>query len=670
MVFDNFVVTAPNVETPDPTTPAVETPAPTPPTPPIVETPAPTPPTPPVVETPAPAPTTPTVPPVAPPVIPSPTPAAPAPTTLPDVQRHYDWIRLANLAYYGTPLDPFAQSLLRDSIDLVVPNPAYFSKINDISPTTPQFAYTNVSNIYQDMLTDWNTYADQNGISREAAYYHVTQATPFSGASASSTPVDRFWGVYRGSDAAGWTDLTQNAASSSGSFSLAAVAGRSVAVGYLEKFREINVDLKSAAAQGWAAGLEYVSAADANGNPTEWKPLAGVTDGTNGLTADGRLTFDPPADWVPASVNGSASLYYVRFRTTAEGVAPVVKTLLGRDFAANNTIPAFDAAADSNGDGYLSDAEYASRRSGYDARFAYESRLFYPNYGEMRYATNVANPGFRAWAVDFAERKAAANPLATGFFVDNSVGKLAVDASGLAESLGGYADDYGSLLGAVNAGLRQTGRWLIANTAGYGATATPIVANGVSYLDEFALRPMSANTVQFNDLAGKLADRRAQSHGTAYEILDSLPTGGSQSDPRMQLATLAMYYLLADPDLSFLMVNGGNQPASDWRDHWIGAATYDVGRPTDTWSVAATGKDPANAKLTYQVYERNYDNAVVLYKPLSYNRGVNGGTGGETATVQKLDGWYRPVHADGSLGAPVNQVSLRNGEGAILAKVA
>ena len=55
--------------------------------------------------------------------------------------------------------------------------------------------------------------------------------------------------------------------------------------------------------------------------------------------------------------------------------------------------PGVRRSADKNGDGYLTDAEYATRRAGYDARFVYESRLFYPYYGQMRFVTNPSSTG-------------------------------------------------------------------------------------------------------------------------------------------------------------------------------------------------------------------------------------------------------------------------------------
>ena len=68
------------------------------------------------------------------------------------------------------------------------------------------------------------------------------------------------------------------------------------------------------------------------------------------------------------------------------------------------------------------------------------------------------------------------------------------------------------------------------------------------------------------------------------------------------------------------------------------------------------------------MYQRRYENALILYKPLSYTRGISGTIADNTATMQQLDGSYRVVRSDGTLGPAVRQVSLRNGEGVVLAR--
>ena len=605
--------------------------------------------------------------PTAPPIVTPPS-SKPTNTSRTDVPQHYDWIRLANLAYYGTPLGEFEQSLLKNSVDLVIPNSVYIDDIAALSPDTPQFIYTNISNIYLGLVTDWNRYSDANGLDRESAFYHVNTATAYNGLSASAIPVEQFWSVKRGSDATGWNDQRGEARNPNQLTSFPR-SGESLAVGYPEKFREVNLHFRSGAANGYSGQWEYVSATDAQGNPTVWKTLNLNSDATAQLRRDGKIQFDPPKDWVASSIDESGWLYHLRFRATNDGTVPVASSILGRDYTVGGKIPAFDASADRDGDGYLNDSEFARRGKGQDARFNYESRLFYPNYGPHRYATNVSDPGFRAWAMDYHVRMNQSQPSIHGFFVDNSIGRLAVDHDGLKENLEGYSNDYGSLLGSLNKRLAVDGSWLIANTAGGNSTATPIIRNGVSFLEEFALRPMTANHVQFDDLTATLNFRREASGGHSYEILDSLPQGRDANDPRVQMTTLAMYYAVADSEMTFLMLNGGNEPASGWKRHWIDAITYNVGQAKGANSVMAEGLDPSNKRLTYKVYQRDFDNALVLYKPLAYTRNETGTTADNTATTHQLNGWYRVVNADGSMGQPVRSVTLRNGEGMVLAKV-
>jgi hypothetical protein len=151
-------------------------------------------------------------------------------------------------------------------------------------------------------------------------------------------------------------------------------------------------------------------------------------------------------------------------------------------------------------------------------------------------------------------------------------------------------------------------------------------------------------------------------------VIDSLPAGGSPTDPRTQLATLAYYYLLSDPVHTFLDIFGGYQPATTWARHWIGAINYNIGQPLGNWFDFATGLDPANWNLTYHVYGRTFGRALVLYKPLSYASGVSGTLADSTATTHSLGGTYYRLNADGTLGSAVTSISLRNGEGAILIK--
>ncbi len=592
------------------------------------------------------------------------------PLPRPALPRHHPHIRLALLAYAGNPMGSFEDRLLREHVDLVISNPRYLKHIQSVAPQTPQLIYTNTSNLYLDLLLDWLTYADQKGIAREAAFYHAVRALPFRGDSPSSRPVTRFWSVLRGDRTL--HPLTAAADRQAGRIACGAT-GEAVYLGYPERFREIHFQLLSGAAAGWTALLEYPTAVDESARATSWRPLATVSDTTSGLTHSGQMAFDPPPDWRPAASAGSARLYYVRLRTTAGGKAPVAKAIRGRDYVGasgttSGTVPAFDAAADANQDGYLNDAEYANRAAGKDARFLYESRMPTANYGQMRFCTNPSHPGFREWAVDHHRRLLERHARAQGLFMDNSEGKIPIKAGDVLEPVTSYAQDYGKMLQDIWQALAP--RWVLANTAGGGIRADPVIRQNPAYFEEFAIRPLAHHYVAFEDLAAEVARRAALTSPAPLAILDSHPQKGSPTDPRTQLASLAYYYLLADPETTLLTLFGGYEPGTTWTRHWLEAVAYDIGQPTGTWSHFATGPDPANAALRYRVYQRAYDKALVLYKPLSYVRGAKSPAtlASETATEHALDGAYRPLRADGTLGEPITRVSLRNGEGAILVK--
>jgi hypothetical protein len=590
------------------------------------------------------------------------------PLPRPRIPRHYEHIRIAMLAYAGTPFTDFEHELLRKSVDLVVPNVSYLERINKVAPQTPQLIYTNTSNLYLELLTDWLTYADEEGMPREAAFYHAVRPVPYRGDSPSSRPVSMFWAVHRGG--ATLTDVTRPAHAGNARIAFGA-PGEAVYAGYPDRFREIQLQLGSNAGAGWSAILEYPSAVDAAGKATRWTALTTVSDSTARLTQSGTVAFDPPADWKVLSLNGSASLFFVRFRTTSGGTPPVASKIQGRDYvnAAGKpagVIPVFDDEADANKDGCLDDAEYARRAPGKDARFLYESRLWTENYGPMRPATNPSNADFRKWAVDYHRRYLARHPLAAGLFMDNAGGKPLVKAADVRESTDTYGPDSGRMLADIGRAIAP--RWVLANTGGAGQRADTVVQQSPAYFEEFGIRPLAHNWTYFEDLAALVARRAAANTPAPIAVLDSHPQRGEQTDPRMQLAILAYYYLLADPEATFLVFHGGFEPATSWKRHWSPAAAHDIGKPTGKWSQRATGPDPSRPALSYRLYERVYEKALVLYKPLAHVRGNTApvSQGDETATRHDLSGSYRPLRADGALGEAITSISLRNGEGAIL----
>ncbi len=581
------------------------------------------------------------------------------------IPRHYSHIRVAQLAYVQGQIGSFEEDLLRRAVDLVIGQPGMTGQVNAVAPGTPQLLYTNLSTLYRDLLTDWIAFADARGISHEDAFYHVQQPTPYSGTSPSSQPVNWFWNVYR--DGSFPRNMTVNARGTSGLFTqFGEYAEESVYLGFPERFREVYIDLLLRAGSTWTTQIEYASAVGPSGTPTAWKRLSLLGEDTGGLVRSGRIWFNPPGDWKTASVNGSLRLYYLRFRTLTGGVAPIARSVLGRDYTGaaggnSGTIPAFDYAADLNQDGYLNDSEWSQRALNKNARFVYESRSLYANYGQMRFATNPSNPFFRAWALDYLTRLVGNQPTSVGIMIDNSLATPPLTGP-VRESLASYQPDYAGLL--ANQSRTLAPRLVMANTG-----SNSVIRYSTAYYDEFALQPLAHDWGQFEALSARLAERLALRTPSPYAVLDSLPMGGAPDDPRTQLATLAYYYLVADNDKTFINFFGGFEPNTSWRRHWVEAAAYNIGQALDSWKIFATGLDPSNVARAYRVYQRAYANALVLYKPLSFGNGVRGTLSDLTATTHALLGTYRPLLADGTLGDPLTQVTLRNGEGTILIRV-
>lgn len=600
-----------------------------------------------------------------------------SPPLAPDAPRHFDHIRIAMLAYSGNPMGEFEQALLRTSVDLVVANTSFLTTIDRIAPATPQLLYTNLSNIYGELLLDWLQYADARGVSRETAFFHVAQATPFVGNSPSAQPVNWFWDVFRSGISGGAdTDFTRAARGTTSTTVNWGVAGQAMHFGYTDPFREIHLDISRAASGGWGGVWEYASV-NASGQVV-WRPLALLSDGSAAFSRTGvrSVVFDPPADWRAVSLReGGNSLYYVRFRVTAGSsttLAPVTRSMRGRDYVQANgstsgVIPAFDFAADQDGDGYLNDAEYARRTPGLDARFVYESRMFYPYYGQMRFVTNPAGAEVSAWAADYHQRLLARFPLADGLFIDNASGRVNFEGARLVESSANLSANSARVVEAVRQAVAP--RWVVANTVGGHADADGIAAASSAAFEEFLLRPLATNWSRFNDVVD-IVDRRLAAPGSPYLIMDSSAQGGSRTDARTQMSVLAYYYLLADPVRTFLMFFGGDSPSTPWVQHWSAAAAVNIGQPLGRFALVDSGADPANPLLTYRVFAREYSNGLAVYKPLSYAQGRGEGTTADaTRTFLPLNGTYRILNADGTLSANVvSSLWLRNGEGVVLVK--
>jgi hypothetical protein len=513
------------------------------------------------------------------------------------VDPHYDHVRIVQLAYSGG--GGIDYTLLDESTDVVVvTDSAKQQLIATNYPEVAQIAYTNASNLYNDLLTDWLTYADgMDAQHREEAFYHVAFATPFSANFAignnSTRDVRTFWQAYRGAGTltklhvtnAGLTTGVSFGAPGSGS------TAQSLYVGYPDRFREININLTTPADASYTYVLEYCSAVDANGMPlaSGWKTLTIISDTTNSLrhAGLGRITFDPPSDWVPAKLeSGEGRVFFVRFRATSStGTTPVASVIQGRNYLQstgsnqNLIIPAFDYDADLNGDGYLNDAEYSAsgRDAGKTARFVYETRWL--SYGQFRFHVNPSNPDFANWVLSSYPADFAVGgkwQYSGGLFMDNSTGNAPAVAGDVLETVDSFSYDYGRLLNRLVFAIRavKPDAWILPNIAGgKPGSMDPIVKAVGTYWDEKVLRAMQFDTNSFNTYVSRY-NSLSLMHAPGqqlYAMVDasatgySPPVGSAEEDPRVQMATLAAYYMFADPGYSFLNFFGGDDPSSAWK---------------------------------------------------------------------------------------------------------
>jgi hypothetical protein len=619
------------------------------------------------------------------------------------------------------------------------------SDLNHVSQYgTTQLIYTNFSDLTRsyddignpDKFTGFYQYADDQHASREGAFFHVASSRSFTYALNSplnQQPQVTWFSRAFDTPSSGLIDIT-NLANGFTTGSTVDFTNAPIYLGSPDQFREIDISVNTPAASSWSYSLEYVSGVnDINGNiEPVWTPYNGLSLPsltTGGTTA--KITFDPPPGWTPFALTSSLTqgsprgttgtpyLYYMRLVASGSGTAPTAKTILGYEYLQQNqngnvlnyTIPAFDYAADTNGDGYLSNAEWQAMsttdQTTYQARFVYQTRLVTGvpldskdgsgSYGPMRVVTNPANSTFKAWVSDYETWNLGQRP-ASGLFVDNSTGNFPtitqtnqppVTFTGVltAEQLyvTNYTQNYASLL----KNLQQAVGLVVPNTGG-GNTSSEVAAGTVlaatqTSLKENVLLPLASNWNYFENFANQMAPQNLDAGGV-YTVLGadlhaSLNSGipDMATDPQAQLTTLAEYYLVADPSTTFLSIN--NEEHSDsWTRNWLQAAAYDVGQPVNQWQTVKSAPDPTNSSLTYHIERRDYTNALVLYRPRSNDSSgnttgklgdnsadpTNPYTLGQSYYVLEPDGTLER-NADGSL-YQVNQVILANGQGIILIK--
>jgi hypothetical protein len=174
-----------------------------------------------------------------------------------------------------------------------------------------------------------------------------------------------------------------------------------------------------------------------------------------------------------------------------------------------------------------------------------------------------------------------------------------------------------------------------------------------------------------------LTQRVTANGGTAiitgkWNYLTGTYTPGSYAtaEARQDIWRLAFYYLVKEPaggsghayfDLTLPSYYSNNIPGD--QPHWYAAYQVDVGQPTGGMAAAQSGTSPSDG-APYTVFTRSFTNAKVLFRPMDQWSSTD--YGDRSAVTVHLDGNYRQVREDATLGPVTNTVQIRNAEALIL----
>ncbi|HEX6534677.1 MAG TPA: Ig-like domain-containing protein [Gemmatimonadaceae bacterium] len=395
-----------------------------------------------------------------------------------------------------------------------------------------------------------------------------------------------------------------------------------------------------------------------------------MTDFYYGWTSSERQWAGEHYDW---AMSGNADAW----RSANPGVTHVRYTLLW------TTLIPGQQSEDISGVYYGDMRQWFAAHPGYKLENAFlhtsaardsASRLVLSIWDSKRWVINPADPGARAYTVDRYRRIAATE---NGVFVDETGSgdilgrvKTAVELPTSAE----FQTAYTSLIAAIKQVFGS--KHLMLNIAEYSTAfdKANAIAAGTVHL-EHENNPMRTGMANRWTWIEGLRDAGVTVDiGPVYSSTylndhpDMYPSGGlyHTSAERSKMWELSSYYMIvgSNPDGLNLALETGWKTA--YSSRWLKAQEANIGHPTAPRSEYRTGTDPTGKP--YTVYGRDFDRALVLVR---VQRGWGSQTyGSETAVSVPLptgEQWL-PLHADGTLGAPVTSIKLRNSEAVILVK--
>lgn len=307
-----------------------------------------------------------------------------------------------------------------------------------------------------------------------------------------------------------------------------------------------------------------------------------------------------------------------------------------------------------------------------------EGRLTIKIWDSQRWVINPGDPGARAYQADRLRR--AIDDL-DGVFIDESSssdvrGRLGKD--GVLEYPGfeGFEEDAVGMLRALREALAP--KFIMLNTAEYMRPfdRAMILAAGGAHLERM-------NSPIFGDMESRwkwIED--LLSHGATVEMVPlnsweeankavgvfrtftpgEYPTRAA----RKAMWELASYYMVVPERPDHLLVellSGWKVPFSEV---WLEAQEVNIGHPLEARRIVQRGTDGLGN--SYRVWEREFDRALVLVRPLASWREKRFDDSTAVNVPLPTNATWRPLRADGTLGEPVTFVTLRSPEAAIVVR--
>jgi len=241
---------------------------------------------------------------------------------------------------------------------------------------------------------------------------------------------------------------------------------------------------------------------------------------------------------------------------------------------------------------------------------------------------------------------------------------------------GQYYADYAALLRTLKAAVGS--RTLQPNTSGYNFDPdfADVTAAGATHMEKVN-NPLSSamvdNWTWIDKLLGVGVDVNMV-NALDYEDMNAVVAkyfGGTADSAyhRIKMAELASYYMVVPPSpdrLELQLLNLWGAPASA---RWLKAQEANIGHPTGKRLQVTGGVAPVDptGQLVH-LFMRDFDRALVLFRAQT-GWGAQRYDDATAVTVALPTGeTWLPLHPDGTLGAAVTSVKLRNADAVILIK--